>query len=92
MRYDKSQHEGRGDRAAESKWQMVKGPVDVVLFEGWMLGFRPLSDADAEKVIPTCQAHAAAPLVVLASLASRANVWCRKMSVNMCFPALYACA
>lgn len=50
VRYDKSQHEGRGDRAAESAWQFVKGPVDVVLFEGWMLGFRPLSDEDAQKV------------------------------------------
>lgn len=50
VRYDKSKHEGRGDRAAKSEWQMVKGPVDVVLFEGWMLGFSPLSDVDAEKV------------------------------------------
>ena len=50
VRYDKSKHEGRGDRAAKSDWQYVRGPVDVVLFEGWMLGFRPLSDADAEKV------------------------------------------
>jgi len=28
----------------------VKGKVDVVLFEGWMLGFRPLLDQAAQKV------------------------------------------
>lgn len=51
VRYDKSAHEGRGDRAPDSKWQRVKGKVDVVLFEGWMLGFKPLTDQAAEKVI-----------------------------------------
>ena len=50
VRYDKSSHEGRGDRAPDSKWQQVKGKVDVVLFEGWMLGFKPLTDQAAEKV------------------------------------------
>lgn len=51
VRYDKSSHEGRGDRAPASRWQQVKGKVDVVLFEGWMLGFKPLTDQAAEKVI-----------------------------------------
>ena len=51
VRYDKSAHSGRGDRAPESGWQQVKGKVDVVLFEGWMLGFRPLMDQAAHKVI-----------------------------------------
>ena len=50
VRYDKSSHSGRGDRAPESAWQQVKGKVDVVLFEGWMLGFRPLLDQAAQKV------------------------------------------
>lgn len=49
VRYDKSSHSGRGDRAPESAWQQVKGKVDVVLFEGWMLGFRPLLDQAAQK-------------------------------------------
>jgi pantothenate kinase-related protein Tda10 len=39
-RYDKSQFGGRGDRAAEEGWPQVEGPLDVVLFEGWMAGFR----------------------------------------------------
>ena len=39
--YDKSAHEGRGDRAPESRWPTVWGPLDVVILEGWMLGFEP---------------------------------------------------
>ncbi len=38
-RYDKSAHQGAGDRAPKSKWSEVEGPLDVILFEGWMLGF-----------------------------------------------------
>lgn len=51
-RYDKSLHGGRGDRAPESTWPRVSGPVDVVLFEGWMLGFRPVGATEAAKVSP----------------------------------------
>ncbi len=40
--YDKSAHEGRGDRAPESRWPTVQGPLDVVILEGWMLGFEPV--------------------------------------------------
>ncbi|HEX8792318.1 MAG TPA: hypothetical protein VF765_15295 [Polyangiaceae bacterium] len=45
--YDKSAHRGRGDRAPESAWPRVSGPLDVVILEGWMLGFSP-ADADAD--------------------------------------------
>ncbi|KAL2463085.1 D-glycerate 3-kinase [Forsythia ovata] len=41
-RYDKSAYNGRGDRADPSTWPEVEGPLTVVLFEGWMLGFKPL--------------------------------------------------
>ena len=40
--YDKSAHGGRGDRAPESLWREVTGPIDIVFVEGWMLGFSPL--------------------------------------------------
>ena len=41
--YDKSQHQGRGDRAPEATWPRVEGPLDLVLLDGWMLGFRPVA-------------------------------------------------
>jgi len=40
--YDKSAHGGRGDRAPEAQWRRVTGPFDLVLLEGWMLGFAPV--------------------------------------------------
>lgn len=43
--YDKSAHGGRGDRAHEDAWRKVTGPLDVVVLEGWMLGFAPVADA-----------------------------------------------
>ena len=43
--YDKSAHGGRGDRAPESEWRVVEGPLDVVVVEGWMLGFTPVPDS-----------------------------------------------
>jgi D-glycerate 3-kinase len=45
-RYNKSLNAGRGDREPESRWQNIEGRVDVVLFEGWMLGFSPRSDLE----------------------------------------------
>lgn len=42
--YDKSAHGGAGDRRAV--WKCVNRPVDVVLFEGWCLGFRSLSETE----------------------------------------------
>ncbi len=39
--YDKSAHGGRGDRAPEARWRAVERPLDLVVVEGWMLGFRP---------------------------------------------------
>lgn len=38
--YDKSAHGGRGDRSEQTI--AVKGRFDLVLLEGWMLGFTPL--------------------------------------------------
>lgn len=41
-RYDKSAYNGKGDRADPKTWPQVEGPLVAVLFEGWMLGFKPL--------------------------------------------------
>src|SRR5258708_1320897 len=42
-RFDKSLFDGEGDRLPESEWTAVKGPLDVVLLEGWCVGFYPQS-------------------------------------------------
>jgi D-glycerate 3-kinase len=39
--FDKSLFNGEGDRV--SRGEMVKGPVDVVILEGWCVGFCPTS-------------------------------------------------
>jgi D-glycerate 3-kinase len=43
--YDKSAHGGRGDRAPESQWREIRGPLDLIFVEGWMLGFSPVDEA-----------------------------------------------
>lgn len=51
--YDKSAFNGAGDQRPESEWPTVNAegspPVEVIVFEGWCVGFRALSDADLEK-------------------------------------------
>jgi D-glycerate 3-kinase len=42
-RFDKSLFDGKGDRLPESEWTPVHGPLDVVLLEGWCVGFYPQS-------------------------------------------------
>ena len=51
-RYDKTARGGRGDRAARETWPEVTAPLDIVLFEGWMLGFEPASEAEAAATHP----------------------------------------
>ncbi|GAU11035.1 hypothetical protein TSUD_113280 [Trifolium subterraneum] len=51
-RYDKSAFGGRGDRADPSTWPEVEGPLTVVLFEGWMLGFKPVPGEVVKAVDP----------------------------------------
>jgi D-glycerate 3-kinase len=49
-RYDKSAFGGEGDTAGRENWPVVTGPLDVVLFEGWMLGFSSIGPEEAKKV------------------------------------------
>jgi D-glycerate 3-kinase len=48
--YDKSMHDGKGDRVDESEWRTVnrkdEEKVEVIIFEGWCVGFRHLTDED----------------------------------------------
>jgi D-glycerate 3-kinase len=38
--YDRSAFMGQGDRRPRSEWQRITAPLDIVIFEGWLLGFR----------------------------------------------------
>eukprot|EP00850_Spirogloea_muscicola_P017248 SM000146S00968 [mRNA] locus=s146:248517:252421:+ [translate_table: standard] len=51
-RYNKSARAGKGDRADTSTWPEVEGPLEIVLFEGWMLGFEPLPMEKVANVDP----------------------------------------
>lgn len=50
-RYDKSAYNGRGDRADPSTWPEIEGPLTAILFEGWMLGFKPVPDETVKAVV-----------------------------------------
>ena len=74
--YDKSLRGGRGDRAPQSAWPVVTGPLQVVCLEGWCLGFRPLAtDAAAAAVHPGLGAVNAALRTYEAAMESRVDAW-----------------
>jgi D-glycerate 3-kinase len=41
--YDKSKFDGYGDRVPPSEWIIAQPPFDIILFEGWCLGFQAIS-------------------------------------------------
>jgi D-glycerate 3-kinase len=68
--YDKGAHAGRGDRRPRALWPVVAGPIDVVVFEGWMLGFRAKATlVHQELVLPN------AALVAYEAWTSRIDAW-----------------
>ena len=62
--YDKSKFDGHGDRVPSSEWVIAQPPFDIILFEGWCLGFQAISRVDvaskqaAEKYPGTLSRHA----------------------------------
>lgn len=50
--YDKSAFSGKGDRVPLDDWQIVNDTgeeeIEVVIFEGWCVGFRALSDIELQ--------------------------------------------
>jgi D-glycerate 3-kinase len=56
--YNKALFSGKGDRLPEAEWESITGPVDIVLFEGWCVGFQPLQ-VDELKRKHASAAHAA---------------------------------
>jgi D-glycerate 3-kinase len=59
--YDKSAYDGHGDRVPSSQWKEVNQPghpkVQVIIFEGWSVGFRALAPEDVEKKQAASRAH-----------------------------------
>ncbi|MCB0384704.1 MAG: hypothetical protein KDD43_04865, partial [Bdellovibrionales bacterium] len=49
-RYDKSAHSGKGDRRPKTEWAKAGSDIRVVIFEGWMLGFRPFVGSNTSDV------------------------------------------
>jgi D-glycerate 3-kinase len=47
--FDKSRFNGEGDRAPESDWPTVTRKPDVVVFEGWCVGFQPVERTSIER-------------------------------------------
>jgi D-glycerate 3-kinase len=47
--FDKSRFNGEGDRLPESDWPTITRKPDVVVFEGWCVGFQPVSQASIEE-------------------------------------------
>ncbi|KAF2625249.1 D-glycerate 3-kinase-like protein [Macroventuria anomochaeta] len=47
--FNKSQFSGEGDRAPVSHWHSVSQKPDVVVFEGWCVGFQPLPASAVEE-------------------------------------------
>jgi D-glycerate 3-kinase len=47
--FDKSRFNGEGDRAPESEWPKISQKPDVVIFEGWCIGFQPLPVSAVEE-------------------------------------------
>ena len=62
-RYNKLLHNGLGDRDVESNWEVITDPsdVDVVLFEGWMLGFQSIDDSEIKEIENTSQHSLVSP-------------------------------
>jgi D-glycerate 3-kinase len=50
--YDKSAYDGQGDRVPSSQWEEVNhlghAKVQVIIFEGWNVGFRALAPEEVE--------------------------------------------
>lgn len=45
--FDKSLHSGEGDRV-EGGGKVIRGPIDIVILEGWCLGFQPISASEID--------------------------------------------
>jgi D-glycerate 3-kinase len=49
--FAKSLHEGDGDRLPRGRWNVIRDRVDIVIFDGWCLGARPVPAAELDSPI-----------------------------------------
>jgi D-glycerate 3-kinase len=47
--YDKSKFNGHGDRVPKSEWIIAEPPFDLILFEGWCVGFQAIPEEMLEE-------------------------------------------
>ena len=55
-KFSKSEQGGKGDRLPKEKWDSANGKTDIVIFEGWCVGPKPMDSADLEKSVPAAVA------------------------------------
>jgi D-glycerate 3-kinase len=64
--YDKSAYNGQGDRVPSSQWEEVnqlgQHMVQVIIFEGWSVGFRALAPEEVERKQAASRAQPSATL------------------------------
>jgi D-glycerate 3-kinase len=64
--YDKSAYDGQGDRVPYSQWEEVNrlghARVQVIIFEGWSVGFRALAPEEVERKQAASRAQKSATL------------------------------
>ena len=75
--FDKSLHGGEGDRTPDDQWPEVYGPLDVVLLEGWFVGFAPIEEAELD-----ARYDAPDPLQGLPREAFDLQMFCRREDVR----------
>ena len=83
--------QGRGDRADPDTWPLVQGPVDVVLFEGWSLGFSPVDDVQAAAVSPDLVAVNARLSQYVENWDSCVDAWLVSCKTGTCIVSTDAC-
>jgi D-glycerate 3-kinase len=49
-KYDKSLHAGKGDRLPETEWIVQESSPEIILLEGWCLGFQSQSLMDLKEI------------------------------------------
>ncbi|KAG9301164.1 hypothetical protein G9A89_012547 [Geosiphon pyriformis] len=60
--YNKSLKNGRGDRSPKFQWTKIQKPVDIIIFEGWSLGFRSLPIVVLETIYKNAQQNSSSHL------------------------------